>query len=207
MKNKEAISAVIGGAFFALPYLALSLPVFPSIAIGAAAFCAGEFLLDKEKPKTLKESNLTLYKTLQNAKKQNAHILDMIPSIQDLEIQKNLNEINEAVSKIIQTIEKSPNKIRNIDNFFDYYLPITVKIVDRYDEIENQNLSSAESKKFIKTTNKMIEDINKAFRKILNNLYQSEIIDIDADMKVFNSMLKSDGFSDSEINSLKKEEE
>ncbi len=206
MKNKEAISAVIGSAFFALPYLALSVPVLPSVAIGAAAFCAGELLLDKETKKTLKETNNSLYQTLQNAKKQNNHILDMITAIEDIEIKKNLNEINDVVNKIIEAVEKSPNKVKNIDNFFDYYLPVTVKIIDRYDEIENQNLSSTDSKKFIKSTNKMVSDINVAFNKILNNLYQSEIIDTDAEMKVFNSMLKSEGFSDNELDSLNKEE-
>ena len=206
MKNKEAISAVIGSTFFAVPYLALSIPIIPSVAIGAAAFCAGELLLDKEEKKTLKESNNALYQTLQSAKKQNNHILEMITAIEDEEIKKNLNEINDAVNKIIETIEKSPKKVKNIDNFFDYYLPVTVKIIDRYDEIENQNLSSTESKKFIRSTNKMVSDINLAFKKILNNLYQSEIIDTDAEMKVFNSMLKSEGFSDNELGSLNKEE-
>ena len=38
MKNKEILSAVIGGAFFAVPYLVLSAPMVPSILIGAAAF-------------------------------------------------------------------------------------------------------------------------------------------------------------------------
>ena len=171
MKNKEAVSGVIGGAFFAIPYLMLAVPLLPSIAIGAAAFCAGEMVLDKSK-KTLKESNYSLYKVLQEAKKQNAHILDMIPSINDSEIRVNLNEIHDAVNKIIQTVEKTPKKVKNIDNFFNYYLPVTVKIVDRYDEIENQNLSSADSKKFIKKTNEMINDVNKAFKKILNNLYE-----------------------------------
>ena len=200
MKNKEAISAAIGGAFFALPYLALAVPVIPSLVIGTAAFCAGELLLDKEKQETLKEKNPSLYKILQNAKKQNQHIFDMIPSISDVEISKNLNEIHEVVNKIIKTVEKNPNKVKNIDNFFDYYLPVTVKLIDRYDDIENQELSSTDSKKFIKSAGKMLSDVNIAFNKILNNLYQSEIIDTDAEMKVFNTMLKSDGFSDNEIN-------
>ena len=38
MKNKDAISGVIGGAFFALPYLALGFGIVPSIVIGGAAF-------------------------------------------------------------------------------------------------------------------------------------------------------------------------
>ena len=45
MKNKEIISAFIGGVFFAVPYLALSAPILPSLLIGAAAYGAGELVL------------------------------------------------------------------------------------------------------------------------------------------------------------------
>ena len=45
----------------------------------------------------------------------------------------------------------------------------------------------------------MLKTANDAFAKILDSLYQNDIINIDADMKVFNSMLKADGFDDEEI--------
>ena len=40
----------------------------------------------------------------------------------------------------------------------------------------------------------MIQEINQAFKKQLANMYQSDIIDTDAEMKVFESMLKADGY-------------
>lgn len=48
IKYKEAVSAVVGSAFFAIPYLALSLPLFPSTLIGTGAFIAGELLLSSD---------------------------------------------------------------------------------------------------------------------------------------------------------------
>lgn len=204
MKNREIVSAAIGGVFFAVPYLALSAPLLPSLIVGAAAFGAGELVFGDYKL-TLKETNRSLYQMLEDAKKKNKHIVDMIPMIENADIQKELNEINDSVSKIIDTISKDPKKVDQTDNFFDYYLPITVKIIDRYDEIENQKLSSAESKKFLTSTNKMVKEINKAYKKILDNLYKKEIVDMDAEMKVFNSLLKADGFNDAEFQSEKEE--
>lgn len=203
MKNKEVVSAVLGGAFFAVPYLALSVPILPSVLIGAAAFGAGELVFGDYKL-TLKETNRSLYQMLEDAKKQNKHIIDMIPMIEDQSIQKELNEINDSITKIIDTISKDPKKVDQTDNFFDYYLPITVKLVDRYDEIENQKLSSAESKKFFASTDKMVKEINKAYKKILANLYKKELVDMDAEMKVFNSLLKADGYHD-DLHSEKEE--
>ena len=198
MKHKDTISALIGSAFFAIPYLALSLPILPSVLIGTSAFVAGELVLTKNK-KTLKEENFNLYKVLENAKKQNKRIIEAKSYIDNDEIKAYLTSINDSTSKIIKTIEKKPKKIKNIDNFFDYYLPITVKIINRYDEIENNNLSSKDSKKFMTSTINMLASIDKAFRNILNNLYQKEIIDLDAEMKVFSSMLKADGFNENEL--------
>ncbi len=204
MKNKEIASAAVGGIFFAVPYLVLSAPILPSLLIGAAAFGAGELVFGDNKL-TLKDTDPSLYFMLEKAKKQNKHILEMIPVIEDQVIQKELNQINDSVNKIIETISKNPKKLKKANNFFDYYLPITIKLIDRYDEIENQNLSSQESKKFFESTNKMIVEINKAYKKILAELYKADIVDMDAEMKVFDSLLKADGFDDAEIDAKKEE--
>ena len=48
----------------------------------------------------------------------------------------------------------------------------------------------------------MLKSADEAFNKILERLYQNDMINIDADMKVFNSMLKADGYDDEEISKL-----
>ena len=199
MKNSEVVSAVVGGTFFAVPYLALSIPLLPSLAIGAAAFVAGELVFKTDVVQTLKESNVSLYETLELAKNQNKHILEMILKIENEDLRKDLNEINSTVTKIITTIEKNPEKVKKLKNFFDYYLPVTVKLVDRYDEIENQKINSEEEKTFNTTTEKTIKEINGVFKQFLNILYQSDMNDTNVEIKVLNSMLKADGLSKNEL--------
>lgn len=118
----------------------------------------------------------------------------MIPKIENVELVKNIKEIHDSISKIINTVEKKPEKYKMMNNFFSYYLPITINILNKYDEIENQRLTTADSQEFMKSTQDMMRKINEAFKKQLSNLYQSDMIDTDAEMKVFESMLKSDGF-------------
>ena len=200
MKHSEVVSGVIGGSFFAIPYLALSVPFLPSLAIGAAAFAAGELVLKTNVVETLKETNLDLYHKLQKARKQNQHILDSIPKVESEELRIELNEINDTTTKIIETIEKNPDKEKKLKNFFDYYLPVTVKLLDRYDEIENQRLNSKDSKKFNENTLKTIKEINSVFKKFLNILYEDDMTDTNVEIKVLNSMLKADGLGKDEIN-------
>ena len=197
IKYKEAISAVVGSAFFAVPYLALSLPLLPSALIGTGAFIAGELLLSSDEEKQLPTESVK--KTLDKAKNESKDIYNMRNKIEDEDLKKYLISISTSANKIISTIEKEPKKIRKIANFFDYYLPVTLSIIKRYDEIENQNLSSKEMKEFISSTKLMLKSADEAFNKILERLYQNDMINIDADMKVFNSMLKADGYDDEEI--------
>ena len=200
MKNKQVISAIVGGAFFAVPYIGLSIGVIPALAIGATAFTASELVLSGVKEKeTLKSTDRDAYKKVVNAKKQNEEIYKLIAKVENENTKKNLNEIHDTVNKIISTVEKNPKKVDKLDNFFEYYLPVLIKIVNRYDEVENQLLKSEEGKAFIKKADKMISDTNVAFQTLLASLYQKDIMDVDADIEVYNLMMKADGMVDSNL--------
>lgn len=173
--------------------MALSVGILPSLAIGVGAFGASELIFHTTKKETNVESN-NLYDILTEAKNKNSQIEKMIPKIESVELVKDIKEINDSVTKIIETVEKKPEKYKAMNNFFNYYLPVTINILNKYDEIENQRLTTEESKKFMESTQNMIKKINDAFKKQLSNLYQSDMIDTDAEMKVFDSMLKADGF-------------
>lgn len=195
------ISAALGAAFFAVPYVALSIPLLPSLGIAVAAFGAGNLLFSQDKNKIIGTFDVTkdLTETIRVAKKQNSQITSMIKKIDDPNIRKEIEEITETAEKIIDTVEKNNEKFDKIKNFFSYYLPVTLKIITEYDNIENQRLSDPEVKKFMKNAEDMIKKINKSFKKQLSDLYQKNIIDTDAEMKVFDSMLNLDGFDDFNI--------
>ena len=200
MKNKEVVSAIVGGTFFAIPYLGLSIALAPALAIGCAAFGASELVLSGIKGKeTIKDTDYDLYKKINIAKKQNKEILALVPKVESTETKKNLNEIHNTINKILSTVETNPKKAKNINNFFDYYLPVLIKIVGKYDEVENQKLLSKDGKEFMKKADKMIGDTNQAFETILSSLYQEDIMDADADMKVYDLMLKADGIVDDNL--------
>lgn len=200
MKNKEIISAVVGASFFAIPYVGLSVTLAPSLVVGSVAFVASELILSGfKKEDDLSEIDRPLYLKITEAKKQNKEILALIPKVESEEVRKSLNDIHSTVNKIINVIEKDYKKANKTDNFFDYYLPILVKIVNRYDEIENQDLISKDGKNFIKKADKMIKDTSESFKLILSSLYQGDLMDADAEMKVYDLMLKADGLTENSI--------
>ena len=194
MKNRYIISGAVGGAFFALPYLALNIGIVPSLITGAVAFTASTLATKKSNLDDLGIKNLNAYKQLLENSKSNIKELKRItPSIDNSDIKNDIVEITNTSEKIISRLEKTPEKIPQATNFLNYYLPITLKIMKKYEEIENQKLTSKEVKDFNQRITKLIDNINNAFNIQLNNLYSTDMIDIDAEMKVFESILKSDG--------------
>lgn len=178
--------------------------LIPSIAIGGVAFGAGELILHTKD--VTQEKNKTLQETLKDAKQKNTQIANMISKVEDQNLKNQIKEINVTVAKIIETIQSKPEKAKKMNSFFEYYLPVTLKILTKYDEIENQRLVSYDSKKFMTQTQNMVEKINSAFKNQLNSLYQTEIVDTDAEMKVFEAMLKADGYSVDTDFDIKKED-
>ena len=198
MKNKNIISSVVGAGFFAVGYLGLSLALAPALAIGAASFVASELVISGSK-KIKDEVGLSFKEEIALSRKQIKYLKEMTSKIDDEAVSSDLEEITKSADKIINRIEANELKNKVATKFMDYYLPVCVKIVSRYDEIEDQSLTSRDSKEFMKNTGKLLKATNKAFKKILNSLYQSDIVDADAEMKVFNTMLTADGFDETFI--------
>lgn len=201
MKNEKdgnmfggIMSAAIGGVFFAIPYLALDASILLSLGIGVAAFGAGNLLFSNKNSKEIQTGSNNLYEILNKAKQDNAKIYAMINKVEPKELQENIKELHDTASKIIDTISKNPNKLSKATSFFDYYLPVTLKILVKYDDIENQGLDDKQTIEFMKKTEDMISKIEKSFKVQLANLYQSDILDTDAEIKVFEQMLNSEGF-------------
>ena len=159
---------------------------------------------DKGQSLTISYGSENLYEILKQAKENTAKLKEVSTKIESRNMVENIKEICSISEKIIDTISKKPEKLKQASNFLNYYLPVTIKMLVRYDEIENQRLATKESEKFMKSIQDMIVKIKLAFQNQLEHLYQSEMIDTDAEIKVFESMLKMDGFID-EANFNKKE--
>lgn len=193
MKKPHIYSALLGGTFFAIPYLTLGLEVIPAALLGISAFGAGMLVFrnigNSKITYELEEADI-----IKKSKENTLRLKEISKLVEDENLIKNVNKIYETSNKIIKAIESKPTKISSARNFLNYYLPVTIKILERYDEIENQRLTTIDSKKFMSSIENMVEKIKNAFEIQLNNIYQPEMIDTDAEIKVFETMLKSDGF-------------
>ena len=115
--------------------------------------------------------------------------------IENKTIKDNIKVICDISNKIIDTAEKG-KKTNDVKKFINYYLPFTLNILNQYNEIEDKNLSSKESKEFMKKVETLTDKVKIACENTLNSLYEGVMINTNADIKVFEGMLKSDGLVD-----------
>lgn len=211
MKASYIISIIIAIIAFCGLYLGLDLNVIFSIFISLGSYYAltlifnrNEVLQEKIDLERLEYEQLTTQAT------------GTIKSIKELEgkienpqIQSNIAQICETSDKILVSLKEKPKKMKQVRKFVDYYLPFTLKILDQYDRVENQSLTSQESKEFMERVERMLGRVKIACEAQLNNMYDLDIIDTNADIKVFETMLKTDGLVDNNMNiiDVKKEGE
>ena len=180
--------------------IALGLKISVAIILEIIGIIVGNLLFSAnnktQKNVEIKEYNIK--NVLEEAKKMNADILNMINRVEDDILKENIREIYQTASKIINAVSKDNKKMRNVKNFFTYYLPETLQLLKKYDAIENQKLGNA-SNDFMKKTQDIVVKINEAFKKQLEQIYQDDIIDTSADIKVFDAVIKSDGYGESDF--------
>lgn len=115
------------------------------------------------------------------------------------QISNKLTRLETVIDRIFETVEKHPEQAGGMERFMDYYLPTTVKLVNAYrdfDSVGTEAESVASSKQEIENT---LDTIIKAFVRLLDDLYTEAVMDVSTDASVLQTMLKQDGYGDSDF--------
>ena len=89
----------------------------------------------------------------------------------------------------------------------DYYLPMTVKLLDAYEDMDSQPVQGeniASSKREIEET---IDTLNVAFEKLLDSVFEDTAMDVSSDISVLNTVLAQEGLTEDELTRMRKEAE
>ena len=115
--------------------------------------------------------------------------------IADPVLSAKIDQLENIVGRILRAMEEDPEKAKRMDTFMTYYLPTTQTLLDSYARfeaagVEGDNLR--ESKQRISATMDMIL---KGFSHQLDELYKTDAMDINSDIRVMETMLKRDAGS------------
>ncbi len=126
---------------------------------------------------------------------------DAIPGV---EISAKISRMELIVEKIFERAQKHPEIIPDLKKMMNYYLPMTVKLLDAYEEmdrmpVQGENIQS--SKKEIEDT---LDTLNQAFEKLLDYVFQDTAWDVSSDISVLHTLLAQEGLTDDDFAKMNK---
>ena len=120
------------------------------------------------------------------------------------EVSAKIYQMELIVERIFARAKAHPEVIPDLKKLMDYYLPMTVKLLTAYADMDAQpvqgdNIESA--KREIEGT---LDTLNRAFEKLLDELFQETALDVSSDITVLQTLLAQEGLTDDELSKLRK---
>lgn len=120
-------------------------------------------------------------------------------SIEDPVVSEQIDHIELVTGKIFGYVMEHPDKKGQIRRFLNYYLPTTIKLLNAYDRLDEAGISGTNIDGAKGKISELMATIVKAFDKQLDALFQGEVMDINAEIKVLESILTGDGLVDGQM--------
>ena len=123
------------------------------------------------------------------------------------EISAKISRMEMIVQKIFERAGEHPEVITDLKKMMDYYLPMTVKLLDAYEDMDGQPVQGENitaSKKEIEET---IDTLNIAFEKLLDSIFRDIAWDVSTDISVLHTVLAQEGLTEDDFEKMKQNAE
>ena len=112
--------------------------------------------------------------------------------IADQELSRKIERLEEIAGRIFRLIENDETKRAKASTFLSYYLPTTQKLLDAYAEFEEAGVSGGNLSEAKRKIERTMDNIVLGFERQLDELYRTDALDIDSDIRVMETMLRRD---------------
>jgi 5-bromo-4-chloroindolyl phosphate hydrolysis protein len=196
-RYRDIAAGGAGAAGFVAFYLALGLawPISLGLAAGAAAatwlVMSGSSFRGIQIADTPEMSAEDVQQMLEAGERRAQEIEQAKKSVADPEFCAGVDRILVTVRKIFDYLAKNPGRVRRARKFLSYYLDTTLFIVKSYGDLQGSDDAdiTASRAKLLD----ILGTIEAAFEKQYAVLLKNDVLDIDAEIEVLRSSLKSEG--------------
>lgn len=126
---------------------------------------------------------------------------DAIPGV---EISAKISRMELIVEKIFERAQKHPEIIPDLKKMMNYYLPMTVKLLDAYEEMDRMPVQGENIKSSKKEIEDTLDTLNQAFEKLLDSVFQDTAWDVSSDISVLHTLLAQEGLTDDDFAKMNK---
>lgn len=116
------------------------------------------------------------------------------------EVSAKIYHMEMLVKRIFQRAQTNPEVLPDMKKLMDYYLPMTVKLLTAYADMDAQPVQGETilaSKREIEGT---LDTLNAAYEKLLDELFMDTALDVSSDISVLNTLLAQEGLTTDGLN-------
>lgn len=114
-------------------------------------------------------------------------------ALPDPQLSAAMGRMEKAGRSIVETVEATPAKAKQVRRFANYYLPDAVNVLQQYAKLAKQGVRGENAASIRAEVEHNAASIATAFENQLDALYAAESMDLSADLTVLQNMLKGQG--------------
>lgn len=120
-------------------------------------------------------------------------------------ISAKISRMELIVQKIFERAKEHPEIIPDLKRLMDYYLPMTVKLLDAYEDMDSQPIQGENIQNSKKEIEDTLDTLNKAFEKLLDSVFKDTAWDVSSDISVLHTILAQEGLTEDDFEKMKRE--
>ena len=120
------------------------------------------------------------------------------------EISAKIDRMELIVKKIFDRAKAHPEIVPDLKKLMDYYLPMTVKLLGAYADMDAQPVQGENIQKSKREIEATLDTLNQAYEKLLDSVFADTALDISSDISVLNTLLAQEGLAEDELTKMKK---
>ena len=116
-------------------------------------------------------------------------------AITDPDMKGKADRLEQVSARIFALAEADPDKEEQLRKFTSYYLPTSLKLLHTYAQLDSQGVDGENIAKTKQSIERSLDLLVTAFENQLDKLFQSDALDVSADIAALEGMLSLDGLS------------
>ena len=116
-------------------------------------------------------------------------------AITDPDMKGKADRLEQVSARIFALAEADPDKEEQLRKFTSYYLPTSFKLLHTYAQLDSQGVDGENIAKTKQSIERSLDLLVTAFENQLDKLFQSDALDVSADIAALEGMLSLDGLS------------
>ena len=209
---KSAIPIYIAAALWLVvgllfPKFLMKLPgLLVTAALSVGAYFGASVLFpgrDVEMQEAIETGDAAVDREIAVARERLENLRKANEAIPDPEISRNLDRMYKSGEQIFKELGRDPRKVALVRRFMNYYLPTSEKLMEQYQVLMNAGTKGENITSAMGTIERSLGLAADAFEKCADNLYKDDEMDIDAEIKVMQTMLTSDNLVKTGVNDIR----